>query len=324
MLGKTGLEVSRIGFGAWGIGGGAPKLRWADMWKANDTDSKKSLALAYQHGINFYDTALVYGDGHSERLIAEVLGDKKDIVVLTKVPPKNGHWPAFPTYSIQDVFPKNHIIEKAHESYNNLGKRAIDILLLHVWTDAWIDNSDWREAFRELKNEGIVKFFGVSVNDHDPDSVMKLVESEEIDVIEVIYNIFDQSPADKLFPLCREKNIGTIGRAPLDEGSLGGAFNYNTTFNDWRKDYFTKERLKITVDKVNEIKNKLVAPDRTMTQIALKFCVSEGGADMAITGMRTPGHVPENAKSVDIKLSDEDLAYLKRQRWLRNFYPPDV
>ncbi|MBI5452498.1 aldo/keto reductase [Candidatus Gottesmanbacteria bacterium] len=323
VLGKTGLKVSKIGFGAWGIGGGAPRLRWADMWKANDADSKKSLALAHKHGINFYDTALIYGDGHSERLIAEVLGDK-DIVILTKVPPKNWHWPALPTYNINDVFPKDHILEKAHESYKNLGGKTIDILLLHVWTDAWIGKNDWREAFRVLKKEGIAKFFGVSVNDHEPESVMKLVESEEIDVIEIICNIFDQSPTDKLFPLCREKNIGTIARAPLDEGSLSGAFNYNTAFNDWRKDYFTKDRLKITVDKVNKIKNKLVTPDRTMAQIALKFCISGSGADIAITGMRNPHHVPENAKSVDIKLSDEEMEYLRKKRWVRNFYPPDV
>lgn len=323
VLGKTGLKVSKIGFGAWGIGGGAPRLRWADMWKANDTDSKKSLAIAFENGINFYDTALVYGDGHSERLITEVLDDK-DVVILTKVPPKNWHWPALSTYNINDVFPKNHITEKAHESYKNLGKKTIDILLLHVWTDAWINNDEWKEAFKELKRAGIVRFFGVSVNDHEPDSVMKLVESEEIDVIEVIYNIFDQSPADKLFPLCRKKNIGIIARAPLDEGSLSGTFIYETTFNDWRKDYFTKDRLKVTVDKVNEIKNRLVSPDRTMAQIALKFCISETGADIAITGMRDPDHVEENVKSVDIRLSTEDMAYLKTQRWIKNFYPPDV
>lgn len=323
ILGKTNLKVSKIGFGAWGIGGGAPNLRWADMWKANDTDSKRSLLSAFKNGINFYDTALVYGDGHSERLITEVLGDK-DVVVLTKVPPKNWHWPALPAYNIKDVFPKNHIIEKAHESYNNLGKRTIDILLLHVWTDAWIGKNDWREAFQELKTTGIARFFGVSVNDHEPDSVMKLVESEEIDVIEVIYNIFDQSPADKLFPLARQKNIGLIARVPLDEGSLSGTFTSETTFNDWRKDYFTKDRLKITIDRVEKIKNKLVTPDRTMSQIALKFCISERGADIAITGMRNPDHVEENVKSVDIRLSDEYMGYLRTQRWIRNFYPPDV
>jgi len=323
ILGKTNLHVSRIGFGAWGIGGGAPKLRWADMWKADDAKSKQSLMKAYELGINLFDTALVYGDGHSERLIAEVLKGK-DIVVVTKVPPKNMHWPALSTYDIKDVFPKDHVIEKTHESFKNLGNRTIDVLLLHVWTDSWIDKDDWRQAFSELKKEGIVKFIGVSVNDNDPDSVLKLAQSNEVDVIEIVYNIFDQQAADKLTPLCKKNKIGIIARVPLDEGSLSGTFTYETTFNDWRKDYFTKERLKITVDRVNEIKNKLVTPHRTITQIVLKFAISENGADATITGMRNPDHVLENVKSVDIELTDEEMEYLRSQRWIRNFYPPDV
>jgi len=126
ILGKTGLKISRIGFGAWGIGGGAPVLRWADMWKANDKLSKQSLLKAYELGVNFFDTALVYSDGHSERLIAEVLGDK-DIIIATKVPPADWHWPAR-NKDINQVFPKDWIIEKARESYKNLGSKTIIIV----------------------------------------------------------------------------------------------------------------------------------------------------------------------------------------------------
>jgi aryl-alcohol dehydrogenase-like predicted oxidoreductase len=321
-LGKTALRVSRIGFGAWGIGGGAPILRWKDMWKAEDASSKQALTNAYENGINFFDTALEYGGGHSERLIAEVLGEK-DVVIATKVPPLDRHWPA-QNPDINRVFPKEYIIDKARESYENLGRRTIDIIQLHVWRDDWFDSSAWREAFDVVRREGIVKYVGVSINDHDPDSALRLVGSGEIDAIQVIYNIFDQSPRDRLFPLARKQNIGIIARVPLDEGSLGGALRHNTTFDDWRKDYFTPERLKATVDKVNRIKERLVNPQRTLAQIALKFCLLDGGADVAIVGMRNPTHVEENAKSVEVSLTEEEIAYLKAQRWIRNFYPEDV
>lgn len=321
-LGKTGLKVSRIGFGGWGIGGGAPVLRWKDMWRADDKSSKQSLLNAYNNGVNFFDTALIYGDGHSEKLIANVLGDK-EIIVATKVPPMDWHWPAR-NKDIEEVFPKEWIIEKAKESYKNLGNRTIDILFLHTWLDEWIKSTDWRDAFRILKKEGTAKYFGISINDNDPNSALKLVATGEIDVIQVVYNIFDQSPKNKLFPFAKKRNIGIVARVPLDEGSLSGTFDCNTTFNDWRKDYFIPERLKKTVDKVNAIKNKLVNSQRSMTQIALKFCLLPDGADTAIVGMRNPGHVEENIKSIGISLSKEEISYLKKQKWLRNFYPADV
>ncbi|MBI2011162.1 aldo/keto reductase [Candidatus Daviesbacteria bacterium] len=321
-LGKTGLRISRIGFGTWGIGGGAPVLHWKDMWKADDKLSKQALLNAYRVGVNFFDTALEYADGHSERLIAETLAGK-DIIVATKIPPLDGHWPA-QNKDINQVFPKDYIIEKARISYKNLGSKTIDILQLHVWLDDWFDSNVWREAFAVIKKEGVAKFFGISVNDHDPNSALKIVDSGEIDTIQVIYNIFDQAPKDELFPLARKRNVGIIARVPLDEGSLGGTFDYQTTFNDWRKDYFTPERLKEVVDRVKQMKNKLASTNRTMAQIALKFSLLDDGADVAIVGMRNPTHVLENTKSLDINLSKEEIEYLKNQRWIRNFYPEDV
>src|SRR4030067_2702513 len=175
ILGKTNLKISKIGFGAWGIGGGAPVLRWKDMWKADDKLSKQSLMNAYENGVNFYDTALAYAEGHSERLIVEVLGDK-NIIIATKVPPLDGHWPA-KNKDINQVFPKEYVIEKARESYKNLDKRKIDIFQLHVWLDDWFESNVWREAFDILKKEKIAKFFGISINDHNPNSALKIVDS---------------------------------------------------------------------------------------------------------------------------------------------------
>lgn len=321
-LGKTHLRVSRIGFGAWGIGGGAQKLRWADMWKADDKVSAQSLVKAYESGVNFFDTALVYGDGHSERLIAETLKGK-NIIVATKVPPKDGHWPAQNT-DISHVFPVDWIVEKARESYNNLGHRTIDIVLLHVWLDDWFASEVWRNAFKQLKEEGVARYFGVSINDNDPNSALKITGSGEIDAIEVVYNVFDQAPRDRLFPLARKNNVGIIARVPLDEGSLAGAFTTETTFNDWRKDYFTPQRLKEVVKRVTTMKEILVNTKRTLTQVALQYCILGNGADVVIAGMRNPMHVEENMKSLDVKLDKNDIAFLDSQRWMRNFYPEDV
>ncbi len=159
-LGRTNLKVSRIGFGAWGIGGGAPILHWEGMWKARDEVSQRSLIKSDKGRINFFDTALEYGNGHSEKLIAHVLGDKKDIIIATKIPPLDGHWPAR-NRNINKVFPKEWIIKKARESYKNLGRRTIDILQLHVWLDDWYDSKTWREAFKELKRGPIQIFWHI-------------------------------------------------------------------------------------------------------------------------------------------------------------------
>lgn len=309
-LGKTKLRVSQIGFGGWGIGG--------DMWETNEEQSRQALLKAYQNGVNFYDTALYYGNGYGERLIGQTLKNK-DIIIATKVPPLDDQWP--PTNKdINKVFPKDYIIEKAKTSYKNLGNRTIDLLQLHVWLDAWFESDSWREAFSLLKKEKIARFFGVSINRHDPNSALKLVDSGEIDTVQVIYNIFDQSPKDELFPLARKRNIGIIARVPLDEGSLSGTFTNTTTFNDWRKDYFAPDRLKLIVNKVDQIKKKITRPNRSMTQIALKFCIEENAADVVIVGMRNPNHVTENAESVDIVLKKEEIKYLENQRLIRNYY----
>lgn len=322
-FGKTGLRISKLGFGGWGIGGGAPVLRWADMWKADDEESKKSLKRALELGINFFDTAYVYADGHSERLIGEVFKDK-DVIIATKIPPKNMHWPVQKGIDIKEVFPKDYIIEMAYKSFENFGKRTIDLLQLHVWTDTWVDVPDWQEAFKELKDKKIANFFGVSISNHDPGSVLKLADSGKIDTIQTIYNIFDQSSEDELFPIARKRNLGIIARVPLDEGSLGGKFSYDTTFNDWRKDYFTKERLKETVDRVNKLKEKFENEKRTIAEVALKFCLSNDDVDVVIPGMRQAKHVGENVKALDIKLTKNELAYLKKNKWDRNFYPTDT
>src|SRR3989344_6547044 len=206
LLGRTGLKVSEVGYGCWGIGGGGKNPRWADMWKADDIESREALRKAFMMGVNFYDTAWVYGDGHSEKLVGELLREHPEIIVATKVPPKNREWPARLDVPAGEVFPKDYVIEYAKKSYNNLG-RKIDLLQLHVWSDKWVNDEGWQESFDELKKENIIRFTGVSINDHAPETALKLVASGKVDCLQVIYNIFDQSPEDELFRVAKENSL---------------------------------------------------------------------------------------------------------------------
>ncbi len=311
LLGKTGLKVSEVGYGCWGIGGGAQN----DMWKANDSDSRRALRKAVELGINFFDTAYVYGTGHSEKLIGE-LAKEHDIIIATKVPPKNRMWPA--SGNINETFPKFHILEYARKSFSNIG-REIDLLQLHVWSDAWLNSEEWQGAFDILKKEGIAEHFGVSVNDHAPQTAMKLASAGKIESLQVIYNIFDQSPEDNLFKVAKENEIGVIARVPFDEGSLCGKFTYETRFNDWRSGYFKGERLKETVDRVNRLRF-LENDNRTLAQAALQFCLANDAVSTAIPGMKKEEQVIQNAKACEGSLTTEELKQLKKHRWQRDFY----
>lgn len=319
-LGKTGLSVSEIGIGTWGMGG---------MWgPRDDATSLESLRTALDLGLNFIDTAYAYGNGHSETLIGQVLRDTgAAAAVATKIPPKNHAWPAKPDISIREVFPKEWIIDITEQSLKNLGRDSIDLQQLHVWSPHWLAEPAWAEtleAIATLKQAGKIRFFGVSLNDHAPDSGLSIVESGLIDTVQVIYNIFDQSPEESLLPLCKEHDIGVIARVPFDEGSLTGTLTPTTTFpkSDWRRMYFQGNRLKDTCKRVDAIAHDLATPSRTLPQLALQFCLSHEAVSTVIPGMRKPEHIRTNAAVATLPpLSSDELAQLRKHRWVRNFYP---
>src|ERR1700691_3444210 len=223
-LGRTDFEIGEVGYGAWGIGG----TQWLG---GTDDESLTALRRAIDLGLNFIDTALAYGAGHSERLVGQVVRDAgRRIYVATKVPPKNQLWPARPGIGIEQVFPYDYILRSTERSLKNLGVETIDLLQLHVWNPEWIARDEWRRAFEELKRSGKVRFVGISINDYQPDSALEIIRTGLIDSVQVIYNIFDQSPARNLFPLTLEHNIGVIARVPLDEGGLSGKIDEKTVF----------------------------------------------------------------------------------------------
>jgi aryl-alcohol dehydrogenase-like predicted oxidoreductase len=311
-LGKSGLRISEIGLGCWEIGG--------DFWHSNDQQAMEALHFALKLGINFFDTAFDYGQGHSEQLVGKMVKEnpKAEIVIATKVPPKDGHWPAIDS-NIQNVFPKEHIIDYAMKSYTNLGERTIDLLQLHVWRDEWANESCWQEAFQELKKDRIIRFTGVSLNDHAPESGLNIASSGKIDSIMVIYNIFDQSPEDKLFDVCIKNKVGVIARVPFDEGSLTGKLTKSTKLDDWRKNYFTAERLEEVVDRVGKLK-WIETPNRTLAQAALQFCLHHPAVTTVIPGSTNSKHIADNVSAANGKLSKDEIQKIKAHRWVRNFY----
>ncbi len=314
-LGAAGYEVSEIGFGAWGIG----RRLWIG---AEDSESIRALHRSADLGLNFIDTALGYGQGHSERLIGQFLADRTErIYVATKVPPKNLSWPARGT--LEEAFPKNHILECAESSLRNLKVERIDLLQLHVWDPSWFKEDQWHETLEGLKEAGKVAHLGVSVNDHQPDSVLELVSSGRIDTVQVIYNIFEQSPEEKLFPLCLEKQVGVIARVPFDEGALTGGVTPQTSFpkKDWRNLYFKENRKEQVFDRVTKLKQLLGAEAATPTALALKFCLHHPAVSTVIPGMRSVEHVESNLSVADQpSLSGEMISQLRGHRWGKNFY----
>jgi aryl-alcohol dehydrogenase-like predicted oxidoreductase len=315
-LGRTNFQVSEIGYGAWGIGG----IQWLG---GTDDESLTALRRAIELGLNFIDTALAYGDGHSERLVGQVVRDAgRRIYVATKAPPKNQLWPARKGIGIESVFPYDYIVHCAEESLRNLKLDAIDLLQLHVWNPEWIGREEWRRAFEDLKRGGKIRAAGLSLNDHDPDTGMDAIRTGLIDSVQVIYNVFDQSAAKNLFPLCIEKDIGVLARVPLDEGGLTGKIDADTKFpaGDFREFYFKGGRKGQVAEHVAALRRDL-KDGADVAETALRFCISHPAVSSVIPGMRTVRHAESNmALSAQGPLPEETLAVLKRHAWDRNFY----
>ena len=316
-FGKTGINVSEIGYGAWGIGGA--------MWQgATDGESMRALHKAIDLGVNFVDTALVYGDGHSEGLVGRLVKERKErIFVATKVPPKNGQWPAKKGVSLNETFPYDHIIKKTEQSLKNLSLDFVDIQQFHVWDDGWTDQTEWFDAISKLKEDGKIRHFGVSINDHQPENALRLAATGKVDTFQVIYNIFDQSPEDKLFPFCQEKNIGVIARVPLDEGGLGGSVTADSVFpeGDFRSSYFKGDRKQQIVDRVSKLLQISATEAQGIAELALRFTLSPPAVSTVIPGMRSMKNVESNCALSDGRLlSEKLLSELKNHRWVRDFY----
>ena len=318
-LGRTGLSVSEIGYGAWGIGG--------DMWLgAQDDESVQALHRAIDLGLNFIDTALAYGRGHSEKLVGQVVRERDErIVVASKIPPKNLAWPAPGGIDPEEAYPAEHVRKCTERTLSNLGMDVLDVQQFHVWSDEWVGRGSWLEAVEALKDEGKIRFFGISNNDHQPGNAVKLVETGAVDTVQVIYNVFDQSPEDELLAACERNDVGVIVRVPFDEGALTGRIGPDSEFpeGDFRNDYFGGDRLQQVEEHVSAILDDLGIAREQLPEVALRYVLSRPEVSTVIPGMRTVRNVERNCAVGDgAGLPPEQVEALKAHRWDRNFYTP--
>jgi aryl-alcohol dehydrogenase-like predicted oxidoreductase len=309
--------VSEVGYGLWGMGG------WSG---SDDTESIAALEESIRRGCTFFDTALAYGNGRSEKLLGQVLARHRgeSLVVATKIPPKNLKWPALPSYALDDAFPADHIRRSTEISLENLGVSRIDVQQFHVWSDTWAADSRWQRAIDDLKREGLIGAFGISVNRWEPSNVLKALETGLVDSVQVVYNVFDQDPEDELFPACRERGVAVIARVPFDEGSLTGTLTSASHWpeGDWRNLYFTPDHLKEVLAHVDALRGDLPS-GMSMPELALRFILANPDVTTVIPGMRTPKHVDANLSVSDgVPLPAATMAKLGRHRWTRTYAIP--
>ncbi len=315
-FGKTGLEISEIGFGAWAIGGS-----WGDQ---KDSDSLEALEIALDQGVNFIDTAAGYGNGKSERIIGEFLKSRPEVVtVCTKTPPAPGKWPPSPYCKIEERYSEKYLRENVEERLTNLQVSSLDVLLLHTWTRAWNDQPKALEILQKMKSEGLIKQIGISTPEHDQNCVVQLMREGFIDVLQVIYNIFEQEPAAQILPVAKETGTGIIVRVAFDEGVLTGKYKGDEQFgkDDFRSYYFAGDRLARGVRRTELIKKELKESGYTMPQLALKFAMTHEAVSTVIPGIRNQNQAIQNTAVSDLPELPEDLLLkLREHTWNRGFW----
>jgi len=311
-FGRTGWNVSEIGYGMWGMAG------WTG---SDDEESHASLDRAVAAGCTVFDTAWAYGEGRSEQLLGALLKRHPDkrLYTATKIPPKNRKWPARDSYALDEVFPADYIREYTETSLRNIDVSTIDLQQFHVWTDAWAGDDRWQRAVSSLKEQGLVRAIGISINRWQPANVLKALATDLIDTVQVVYNIFDQAPEDELFVECRRRHIAVIARVPFDEGSLTDTLTANTTWpeGDFRNIYFQPDNLRQTVERVAALRPH-VPRGMSMPELALRFILQNPDVSTVIPGMRKLKNVDANLAASDgRRLPADVMAELHQHRWDR-------
>jgi aryl-alcohol dehydrogenase-like predicted oxidoreductase len=239
------------------------------------------------------------------------------------VPPKNRIWPAPDGVDPAETFPGDHIRASLEKSLRASGLEAFDLLQFHVWSDEWMGRGDWLETIEDLKREGKIRFFGVSINDYQPDNALDLVRSGHLDAVQVIYNAFHQAPEEHLLPACAEHGVGVIVRVALDEGGLTGRITPDTTFpdGDFRNSFFGGDRKAQVKQHVDALVADLGIEADQIAEVALRYVLSRDAVSTVIAGMRTVRNVERNAAVGDGHgLSAGQQAIVAKHRWERNFY----
>lgn len=318
-FGRTGWKVSEIGLGAWQIGG-----RWG---KIDDEESIRALLLAFEQGINYVDTAQAYGNGHSEEVICQALkewkGDK--VYVATKIQPVR--WPSVSDDhpSMRGRYPAWYVREEVEGCLRRLGVERLDLLQLHCWMEAGLQELDWLEALNALQLEGKIDRVGVSVRDYRPWEGIGLARLGLVDSEQVIYNLFEQRPGDELFRQGQTRDVAFVARVPLDSSSLVGNWT-EETYQQWdeddiRRKLFRGERFQMTRERVRKLQEVCAPFYPTLALAALRFCLADPAVSVVIAGMKNRAEVEMNVASCEgAPFPPELLAAVKPHRWERNFY----
>lgn len=295
-LGRAGIEVSVIGMGCWAIGGDA----WGPV---EDETAKAAIRRALDLGVNFFDTADVYGRGRSERVLGEVLEGRRDeVVIATKV----GLWHSGDDRPNAYADPKM-VFESCEASLERLRTDHIDVYQCHVW---WDENTEvFVGAFEELKRQGKIRAYGVSTSQIE--HLRHFDQAGTCDTLQFDYSILNRQPETELLPYCEDHDIGTIVRGPLRMGILTGKFTPETTFpegdvrRNWPKEPWYGEQL----EKTEAL--KALAEGRRLSEIALSFVLRHPAVHTAIPGAKNPEQMEQNARAASVELTELDLELIE-------------
>ena len=318
-FGRTGWQVSEIGFGAWQLGG--------DWGKVDDVHSIKTLHHAFEKGINFVDTAELYGNGHSEEVVGKALkswrGNK--IYIATKTRPIIWPSPNDDAPQMRGRFPEWYLRDNIEKSLKRLGVECIDLFQLHSFMPSAMVELDWLETLMKLRRECKIDRIGVSLRDNRPQEGIDLTAAGLVDSIQVIFNMFEQRPAGDLFLEGGRTNTAFIARVPLDSGSLVG----NWTTDSYAKfepgsqpfNMFRGERFGETLARVEKLKQLCEPYYSTLAEAAMRYVMSAPQLSVLIPGMKNPSEVDMNIAYSDGALFPEELkAQLPPHIWIRDYY----
>lgn len=302
-FGNTDLEVSEVGFGAWGIGGPAMAGDIPIGWgKVNDEESIKALKKSFDLGINFYDTADFYGLGHSEDLIGKVFGNRDDVIIATKVGHRLNN-----DNSIALDYSKEHILKACDASLKRLKRDSIDYYQLHSAKLSHLENGECIEAMQQLKSEGKIRYWGISLNTFNPFPEADFFMKNKIgNGFQLVFNVINQR-AIELFNNSKENGYGIIARMPLQFGLLTGKFNKETTFpeNDHRHFRLTPEILNESIDMLEKVWPLAEQKSISKTSLSMSFILAFNEVSTVIPGIKTEEQALKNTSQI-VDLSKEE------------------
>ncbi len=319
VFGRTGWRVSEIAFGGWQIGG--------DWGAVDDDASIRTLHHAFDRGVNFVDTAELYGSGHSEEVVGRAVEQWSGgrIYVATKVQPIRWPDPADDEPQMRGRYPSWYLRESVDAALVRLRTERIDLLQLHSWMPSGLVELDWLETLNELRVAGKVDRVGISLRDYRPDEGIDIARLGLVDSEQVVLNLFEQRPVDRLFPAGAETDTAFIARVPFDSGSLIGHWTAET-YDTWEPGsvphtLFRGDRFAQTLRRVDALKRICLDYYPTLAEAALRYTLSEPGVRTVIPGMASPHDVDVNVSSSDGAPFPAELRDRIRDHvWPRNFY----